>query len=152
MSSLEKSLDGFYLNTNIDYFEQNKNIPIFDNGKLVARPYRDFIMENLKTRVKGNKIGEKNGKDIYSYSLQPVYRFDFSKFLGEDVIEGEVKKEVTSIIEEIDVPIKTSDNELSDDTMNLLNSFDSWSDLPYVPNTNKVEDLSKEVKNSHLKC
>ncbi len=97
LSRLEKSLDGFYLNSNIDYFDRNKNIPIFDGDNLIAKPYREFIMENLKTRVKGNKIGEKNGKDVYSYSLQPVYRFNFNEFLAEESVEGEVKKEVTSV-------------------------------------------------------
>lgn len=148
LSKLEKSLDGFYLNSNIDYFDRNKNIPIFDGDNLVAKPYREFIMENLKTSVKGNKVGENNGKDVYSYSLQPVYRFNFNEFLAEESVEGEVKKEDTSV----KPTVEASKEKVKSRARRRLDALNNWSDLPYTPNTSKVEDLSKEANNSHLKC
>ena len=105
-------------------------------------------MENLKTRVKGNKIGEKNGKDVYSYSLQPVYRFNFNEFLAEESVEGEVKKEDASA----KPTVETSKEKVKSRAQRRLDALNNWSDLPYTPNTGKVEDLSKEANNSHLKC
>lgn len=85
LDKLVDSLDNFYLNNSIEAFDNNENIPIFDDtNNIVPKPYRDLIMESFTTNAKGNKVSEVNGKSIYSYTLQPVYRFDFNEFLPKE--------------------------------------------------------------------
>ena len=141
LDKLAGSLDNFYLNNSIEAFDNNENIPIFDDANnIIPKPYRDLIMESFTTNAKGNKVSEVNDNPIYSYTLQPVYRFDFNEFLPkETVVEEKVIEKVT---EE-----KTNEG-LSSDTDSLINGFLNFSDFPGTFNSN----FNKDIKNSHKNC
>ena len=141
LNKLMGSLDNFYLNNSIEAFDSNQIIPIFDkNNNLVPKPYRDLIMENFTTNVKGNKVDEVDGKPVYSYTLQPVYRFNFNEFLPkENIAEEEVSIETSE---------EKTEEVLSSDTDSLINGFLNFSDFPGAFNPS----FNKDIKNSHKKC
>jgi len=149
MDRLERTLDGLYLNTNIEEFADNKNIAIFDGEKFNSRPYKEFVMNNLTTKVKGNKVGERNSKPVYSYTLNPVVRADFSEFNEES---KKLQEETKEVKEPKIKEVKTTKSELSQDSLDLINAFDSWSDLPYVPSDKPSDTFDKDIIDSNKKC
>ena len=109
LDKLSKAIDDFYLNNSIESVDKNRNIPIFDGDKVELKPYKDLIMENFTTDVKGNRVGEVNGVPVYSYVIQPVYRFDFNDILAEQSSASVSVEPVTSPSGEgvVDITIKS---------------------------------------------
>jgi hypothetical protein len=148
LDKLYEALDNFYMNNSIEAFDSNQIIPIFDeNNKLVPKPYRELIMENFTTSVKGNKVDEVDGKPIYSYTLQSVYRFDFNEFLPKDEVVIEDKPTEPALTKS--TPKVESKEDIKNEFSKMKKGRKNFN------NHNKGLEESQfigRIKNSHKNC
>ena len=88
---------GFWGDTDMEFRNENDEVEF--------KRYKDLMLDTTYTNIKGNKVDEVGSKPIYSYTVQPVIRVDFSKFIKKEEV-----KDASEVIYEVYKRLKKDDN------------------------------------------